>query len=71
MSSSPSNEILDPIFEKKDLIEGFKVIWFVINNFFVSFEISVGSYNLSQNTSRLIKEFEECILFFMESLILF
>ena len=69
MNSSPSNEILDPIFEKKDLIEGFKVIWFVINNFFVSFEISVGSYNLSQNTSRLIKEFEKCILFFMESLI--
>ena len=50
MNSLPSNEFLDPIFEKEDLIEDFKVIWFVINNFFVSFEISGGSYNLSQNT---------------------
>ena len=24
MSSLPSNEVLDPIFEKEDLIEGFK-----------------------------------------------
>ena len=52
MSSLPSNEFLDPIFEKEDLIEGFKVIWFVINNFFVSFEINGGSYTLSQNTLR-------------------
>ena len=49
----------------EDLIEGFKVIWFVINNFFVSFKISGGSYNLSQNTLRLIKEFEKCILSFI------
>ena len=40
MSSLPSNEFLDPIFEKEDLIEGFKVIWFVINNLFLSFEIN-------------------------------
>ena len=33
MSSLSSNEFLDSIFEKEDLIEGFKVIWFVINNF--------------------------------------
>ena len=37
--------------------------------FFVSFEISGGSYNPSQNTLRLIKEFEKYILSFMESLI--
>ena len=54
MSSSPSYEFLDPIFEKEDLIESFKVIWFVINNFFLSFEISDGSYTLSQNTTREI-----------------
>ena len=47
MSSLPSNELLDPIFEKEGLIEGFKVIWFVINNFFI-FEISGGSNTLSQ-----------------------
>ena len=69
MSNLPSNEFLDPIFEKEDLIEGFKVIWFVINNFFVSFEISGGSYNLSQNTLRLINGFEKYILSLMESLI--
>ena len=69
MSSLPSSEFLDPIFEKEDLVEGFKVIWFVINNFFVSFKISGGSYNLSQNTLRLINEFDKCILSFMESLI--
>ena len=40
MNSLPSNEFLDPIFEKEDLIEGFKVIWFVINNLFLSFEIN-------------------------------
>ena len=65
MSSKPNNKFLDPIFDKEDLIEGFKVIWFVINNFFVSFKISGGSYNLSQNTLRLIKEFEKCILSFI------
>ena len=43
MSNLPSNEFLDPIFEKEDLIEVFKVIWFVVNNFFVSFEISGGT----------------------------
>ena len=30
MSSSPSDEILDPIFEKEDLIEAFKTIWFLL-----------------------------------------
>ena len=52
MSSLPSYEFLDPIFEKEDLIEGFKVICFVIDNFFLSFKISGGSYTLSKNTSR-------------------
>ena len=52
MSSLPNNEFLDPIFEKEDLIEGFKVIWLVINNIFLSFEISGGSYTLSQSTTR-------------------
>ena len=36
------------MFEKEDLIEGFKVIWFVINNLFLSFEINGGSCTLSQ-----------------------
>ena len=45
------------------------VCYIVINNFFVSFEISGGSYNPSQNTLRLLNEFEKCILSFMESLI--
>ena len=39
------------------------------NNFFVSFEISGGSYSPSQNTLRLINKFEKCISSFM--LILF
>ena len=69
MSSLPSNEFLDPILDKEELIEGFEVIWFVISNFFVSFEIFRGSYNFSQNTLRLIKIFEKCTLSFMESLI--
>ena len=43
MSSLPSNEFLDLIFEKEDLIEGFKVMCFVTSNFFVSVEISSGS----------------------------
>ena len=55
--------------KKEDLIEGFKIIWFIINNFFVSFEISGGSCNLSQNTLRLMKKSEKCILSFMESII--
>ena len=54
MSSLPSNEFLGPIFEKEDLIEGIKLIWFVINNFFLVFEIRGGSYTLSQNTTREI-----------------
>ena len=70
MSCLPSNEFLDPIFKKEDLIEAFKVVWFVINNFFVSFETSSGCYNLSQNTSRLINEIEKCVLSFMESVII-
>ena len=69
MSSLPSNEFLDAIFKKTDCIAGFKVIWFVTNNLFVSFEIRVRSYNLSQNTLRLKNEFEKCILSLMESLI--
>ena len=69
MSSLPSNEFIDPIIDKEDLIEGFKVIWYVISNFFVSFEISGGSYNFSQNTLKLINESGKCILSFMESLI--
>ena len=32
-----SNEVLDPIFENEVLLKGFKVIWFVINNFFEFF----------------------------------
>ena len=56
MSSLPGNEFLDPIFGKEDFIEGFKVISYVINNFFVSFEISGESYSLSQNTLRRIGE---------------
>ena len=54
MSSLPSYEFVDPIFEEKDLNEGFKVIWFLINDLFLSFEISGGSYTLSQNTAREI-----------------
>ena len=53
MSSLPGNDLLDPIFEKEGLIEDFKVIWFVINNFF-RFEISGGSNTLSQKTTREI-----------------
>ena len=40
-----------------------------INNFSVSFEISGWSYNLSQNTLKLMNEFEKCIPSFMENLI--
>ena len=45
------------------------VCYIVINNFFVSFEISGGSYNPLQNTLRLINEFEKCVSSFMESVI--
>ena len=41
----------------------------VIDNFFVSVEISGESINPSQNTLRLINKFEKCISSFMESLI--
>ena len=45
------------------------VCYIAINNSFVSFEISGGSNNPSQNTLRLINKFEKCIPSFMESLI--
>ena len=54
MSSLPSNEFLDLIFEKEDIIERFKIVWFVIDNFSLSFEISGGCYTLSQKTTREI-----------------
>ena len=62
MSSLPNNEFSESVFEKAHLI-------IVINNFFVSFEISCGSFNPSQNTLRLINKFEKCISSFMKSLI--
>ena len=65
MSSLPENEFSESIFEKEHLI----VCYIARNNFFVSFEISGGSYNPSQNTLRLINKFEKCIPSFMESLI--
>ena len=43
------------------------VFYIVMSNFFVSFEIS-GGYNSSQNTLRLINEFEKYIPSFIESL---
>ena len=55
MNSLPSNELLAPIFEKEDLIEDFKVIWFIINKVFGGFEISGGSYTLPQNATREIE----------------
>ena len=65
MSSLPENEFSESIFEKEHII----VCYIGRNNFFVSFEISGGSYNPSQNTLRLINKFEKCIPSFMESLI--
>ena len=65
MSSLPENEFSESIFEKEHII----VCYIARNNFFVSFEISGGSYNPSQNTLRLINKFEKCIPSFMESLI--
>ena len=41
----------------------------VINNFFVSFEISGGLYNLSRNTLESINEIEKCIVSFMENVV--
>ena len=72
MSSLPNNKFSESIFEKEDLIEGFDshmVCYIVINNPFVSFEISGGSYKPSQNILRLTNEFEKRIPSFMESLI--
>ena len=65
MSSLPENEFSESIFEKEHII----VCYIARNNFFVSFEISGGSYNPSQNTLRVINKFEKCIPSFMESLI--
>ena len=45
------------------------VCYIAINNFLVSFEISCGSCNPSQNILRLINKFEKCIPSFMETLI--
>ena len=52
------------MFEKEDLIEGFKVIWFIINNLFLSFEINGGSCTLSQNTTGEIRQKTMCALSF-------
>ena len=41
--------------------------YIIINDLFASFEISGGSYNPSQNTLRLIHEFDKYIPSFMES----
>ena len=65
MSSLPENEFSESIFEKEHII----VCYIARNNFFVSFEISGGSYNPSQNTLRLINKFEKCVPSFMKSLI--
>ena len=54
MSSLPSNEFFEPIIEKEDLIEGFKIMWFVINNILLSFQVNGGSYILSENAAREI-----------------
>ena len=57
---------------KKILSKAFNshiVCYIVINNFFVNFEISGGSYNPSQNTLRLMNKFVKSIPSFMESLI--
>ena len=57
---------------KKILSKAFNshiVCYIVINNFFVNFEVSGGSYNPSQNTLRLMDKFVKSIPSFMESLI--
>ena len=72
MSSLPNNEFSESIFQKEDLIEAFNshiVCYIVINNIFLSFEISGGTYNPLQITLRLINKFEKFIPSFMESLI--
>ena len=56
MSALPSNKFLDPVFGTEDLVEGFKIMWYIIKNLFVSFQVGGGSYNLSQNTLRRIGE---------------
>ena len=43
--------------------------YIVISNFFVSFEIIAVSWNILQNTLRLINKFENFIQSFMEGLI--
>ena len=52
MGIVPSYEFLDSVFEKEALIQGFKVIQFVINNFFLSFEISGGLYSFTKYYQR-------------------
>ena len=75
MSSLPNNEFWKSnlkFWKGKIFLKAFNshmVCYIVINSFFVSFEISGGSYNRSWSTFRLINEFEKCILSFMESLI--
>ena len=70
MSSLPNNEFSESIFKKEDLIDGFShCLLHCHKQLFVSFEISGGSYNPSQNTLRLINKFEKCMLSFMETLI--
>ena len=67
MTSLPNNEYS----RRKILLKAFNsqmVCFIVINNFFVSFEISGGSCN-PENTLRLISELEKCTPSFMESLI--
>ena len=60
------------LLRKKILSKAFNshiVCYIVINNFFVNFEVSGGSYNPSQNTLRLMDKFVKSIPSFMESLI--
>ena len=66
MSSLPSNDFLDPILKKEDLIESFKVMLFIIRNFLWVLRSVVGTRMFHKI---LINEFEKCILCFMESLI--
>ena len=74
MSSLPNNDFSESIFEKRKniLLKDFNshmICYNVVKNFFVSFEISGGSYNPSQNTLRLINKLEKCVLSLLESLI--
>ena len=52
MSSLSDNE-----FSESKAFNSHTICYIVINNFFVSFEISGGSYNSSQNTLKLTNEF--------------